>query len=259
MTGATSSTASEASTASTGRAAFAASLPESATADAYLGACGTVRSTNIAQVQPDPGGADRESGIHKVSVDHLEVFAPGPNYGDGSGVVGDFVGDSAHHGGADKAVYAFAREELDFWSGQHSDALPENTERFPDGYFGDNLTTEGVEWTRAVIGQQVRVGEALLEVSVPRQPCRTFGGWLDIRGWMKIFTQHADCGCYFRVVEPGVIRPGDAIEFLPAPDHGVTMQQAFKAKMGDKELAALVVEAQCLPPHHHDQLVKLLR
>ena len=47
-----------------------------------------VISVNVAAPRPDPGGADRVSGIDKRPVPHIDVFAPGPNYGDGSGVVG---------------------------------------------------------------------------------------------------------------------------------------------------------------------------
>lgn len=215
------------------------------------GPLGVVISTNVAEPIPCPTGEDKVSGIHKVPHQNISVFSPGPNYGDGSGVKGDVIGDSKHHGGADKAVYAFAREELDYWG--NLSGIP-----YPHGHFGENLTTEGVLWTQAVINQPVRIGTALLEVSVPRQPCRTFASWLKIKGWVKQFTEHGDAGCYFRVIEPGVITSGDLIEFLPAPEHGVTMGEAFAAKMGNKELAQKVFDARCLPDHHHQQLGKLL-
>lgn len=211
-----------------------------------------VLTTNVAVPQPDPAGADRVSGIEKRPQDSIEVFTPGPDYGDGSGVQGDVIGDSAHHGGAQKAVYACAREELDYWQGELGKELP-------NGSFGDNLTTTGVDWAEVVINQQVHIGSAILEVSIPRQPCRTFGAWLDQKGWMKMFTQRAQPGCYFRVVSPGTIRPGDEITFGPAPEHGVTMGEAFRAKMGDKELARKVVAAQCLPAMYHEELERRLR
>ena len=211
-----------------------------------------VLSTNVAAPQPDPAGADRVSGIDKKPCAGISVFTPGPNYGDGSGVRGDVVGDSKHHGGAQKAVYAMAREELDFWESELGKPLP-------DGAFGDNLTTVGVDWASVIINQQVFVGSAVLEVSVARQPCRTFGAWLEQKGWMKTFTQRAQPGCYFRVVRPGEISPGDAISFGPAPGHGVTMGEAFRAKMGDKELARKAVDAGCLPAMYQEQLERLLR
>lgn len=207
-----------------------------------------IRSTNVAHARPDPGGADRVSGIDKRPVPQLVVFTPGPSYGDGSGVVGDTVGDSAHHGGAQKAVYAFAREELDHWEGALGRTLT-------DGFFGENLTTEGFALHDLVINQQLQIGAVVLEVSVPRSPCRTFAGWLAERGWLKAFTARGRCGSYFRVVQPGTITAGDPVELRPAPDHGITMAQAFAAAMGDVPAQHAIVEAACLPPMYHQRYV----
>lgn len=208
-------------------------------------------STNIAHPFPAPDQPHRPTGIHKVAVDSISVFAPGPRYGDGSGVEGDLVGNAKHHGGADKAVYIFAREELDFWSEQGG-------VNYANGMFGENLTTVGVNWSEVLINQRFSVGTAVLEVSVPRQPCRTFAMWLERRGWVKTFTAHGDCGAYARVITPGTISPADTITFHEPPAHGVTMGMAFAAKMGNKNIAQDVVAAHCLPEHHHQQLVKLI-
>ena len=76
---------------------------------------------------------------------------------------------------------------------------------------------------------------------------------------MTTFTQRAQAGSYFRVIRPGVIAPGDAITFGPAPSHGVTMGEVLRAKMGDEELARKAVGAGCLPAMCHEQLERLLR
>lgn len=96
-----------------------------------------VISTNVAVRRPEPHGRHEYTGIDKQPRPFLDLEIPGPNYGDGSGVVGDSIGDHAHHGGAEKAVYAYAREELDYWEGTLNRVLR-------DGYFGENLTTEGI-------------------------------------------------------------------------------------------------------------------
>lgn len=223
----------------------------SLTPPASGGAFGVVLSTNVGEPIPCPTGEERISGINKLPRESISVFIPGPDYGDGSGVDGDSIGDSKHHGGADKAVYAFSREELDYWGSV-------NQQDYAPGCFGENLTTEGIDWSSVLINQKIRVGSALLQVSVPRQPCRTFASWLDQKGWVKTFAAHGDCGAYFRVLEPGVISPGDSFIFLPTPEHGVTMGQAFAAKMGNKDDARVVFEAACLPEPHQSQLGKLL-
>lgn len=210
-----------------------------------------VLSTNLAVPRPDPGGADRVSGIDKQPEPFLDVFTPGPDYGDGPGVVGDTVGDTKHHGGAQKAVYAFARGELDFWEDQLGRGLP-------DGSFGENLTTSGVDLSTLLINQRIRVGTAELEVSVVRQPCRTFAGWLGEKGWVRTFSERGQCGAYFRVMVPGRITAGDELLLIDAPDHDIDMLTAFRGAQGDKEAAARIVEAGCLPPMYHERMVRLV-
>lgn len=210
-----------------------------------------VLSTNVAVAQPDPGGAERVSGIDKRPQPFLDVFAPGPSYGDGSGVAGDTVGDSAHHGGAQKAVYAFAREELDFWE-------RELGRTFANGNFGENLTTSGIDLAATLINQRMHIGSAVLEVSVVRQPCRTFAGWMGEPGWVKTFSRHGRCGAYFRVIEPGRISAGDEIELIGSPDHDIDVLTAFRAAQGDKDAARRVVAAACLPSMYHDRMVRLI-
>lgn len=210
-----------------------------------------ILSTNCAVPQPDPGGADRVSGIEKKPVEFLEISAPGPHYGDGSGVKGDVIGDTKHHGGADKAVYAFESEELAYWEERLGRPCP-------PGSFGENLTLSGIDASTLVINQELECGSTRLQVSVPRTPCRTFAGWMGVPGWLALFTEHGMAGSYFRVLRPGVIRPGDQLILGDAPSHGITMGMAFRAKMGDRECARAVVEANCLPTLHHEQLQRRL-
>lgn len=210
-----------------------------------------VLTTNVALRRRDPSHRYEFTGIDKRPHGFIQVTEPGPNYGDGSGITGDVIGDALHHGGRQKAVYAFAREELDYWEKQLNRALP-------NGTFGENLTTAGIDLAQLVINQQVQIGEVLLEVSVPRTPCATFSAWMQHPGWLKKFTAHGDCGAYFRVITPGIIRPKDQITLFDAPSHGVTMAEAFAAKMGDKEKARKVVAAHCLPGHHHEGLLRLV-
>lgn len=206
-----------------------------------------VRSTNLARPKPDPG-TPRMTGIDKHPVGSIEVFAPGPNYGDGSGVVGDLIGDTAHHGGAHKAVYAFSREQLDAWEADLGRGLS-------DGTFGENLTTEGIDLEALLINQRVRIGEeVLLEVSLSRQPCATFQRHLGEKAWVRRFTLQGRCGAYFRVIGPGVIRAGDPIEVLAPPDHDIDLVTLFAAEMGDRDAAARVVAADVLPPLWHGRL-----
>lgn len=209
-----------------------------------------IRSTNLARPKPDPG-TPRVTGIDKRPVPSIEVFAPGPHYGDGPGVVGDLIGDVEHHGGMHKAVYAFDRAELDWWQ-------IELDRELPDGFFGENLTTEGFDLDGLCIDQRVHVGEVVLEVSVSRQPCATFARHVGVDKWVKRFTRHGRCGVYFRVVTPGVIAAGASVDIMDAPGHGIPMTTLFAANMGDNDAARQVVAAKILPPLYHDRLERRL-
>ncbi len=164
----------------------------------------------------------------------VRLTAPGAA---GSGVAGDHISDSRSHGGDDQAVYAYAREDLDAWAVELGrDLAP--------GLFGENLTTVGVDLTNARIGERWRFGTAVLQVTNPRIPCRTFAGVMEERGWVKTFTQRALCGAYFRVVTPGTVAAGDEATLVDRPDHGVTIQQAFKAVTLEPELLPGLLAAE---------------
>ncbi|MGA5423015.1 MOSC domain-containing protein [Streptomyces lavendulocolor] len=184
------------------------------------------------------------TGIDKRPADGpVRVADPGPKGEGTSGVAGDTVCDLRHHGGTHQAVYAFAREDLDHWEAELGRPLA-------NGAFGENLTTQGLDVNAALIGERWRIGGSLvLEVASGRVPCRTFASWLGERGWVKRFTRRAAPGPYLRVVEPGEIRAGDPIEIVHRPDHDVTVELAFRAYMGGRELLPrLLAAGEALDP-----------
>ncbi|MEA2579450.1 MAG: hypothetical protein QOE83_342 [Actinomycetota bacterium] len=194
-------------------------------------AAARVLSVNLAQVRPNPFKEAETTGIDKRPVTGpVEVRAPGSKAdGLGSGLVGDHIGDRQSHGGDDQAVYAYAREDLAYWS----DVL--GRELAP-GSFGENLTTEGLDITAALIGDRWFVGDRVeLQITDPRIPCSTFRGWIDQPGWLKTFTAAARPGAYLRVITPGSILVGDPIAVLHEPDRDITIADAFRAYLGREE------------------------
>ncbi|MCV7135499.1 MOSC domain-containing protein [Mycobacterium hodleri] len=160
----------------------------------------------------------------------------------GSGVVDDVIGNRKLHGGDDQAVYAYAREDLDAWAAKLDRELP-------NGIFGENLTTMGVDVTGAVIGERWRVGTdgVLLEVTSPRTPCKTFAKRLGIAGWIKTFAHGGTPGAYLRVLEPGSLTGGDAVDVVDVPGHGITVGFVYRALLVEKDLLPEVLAADALP------------
>ncbi|WP_207208579.1 MOSC domain-containing protein [Nocardioides oleivorans] len=207
----------------------------------------SVLSVNAGRLAP-VAGMRRPSGIDKRPVDRIEVRDPGPKRGGlGSGVVDDAIGSRKHHGGETQAVYAVSREELDRWGRELGRDLPA-------GMFGENLTTVGIDIDAAEVGEQWRVGLTLLEAAGPRVPCATFAAHMGEPRWVKRFSEHGRTGVYLAVRESGWIEPGDPIEVVHRPGHGLTVPMFFRASMGDRDLAARFLDARILPEVEHEWL-----
>lgn len=189
-------------------------------------------SVNIGGPKPNPDKDIDATGIDKAPQDGpIEVRDPGPKTaGLGSGLVGDYIGDGEHHGGSNQAVYAFGREDLDAWQSRLGRSLP-------NGFFGENLTTQGLDVNGALLGERWWVGASVeLMVMSPRIPCSTFRGWVGEAGWLRTFTVIGRPGAYLRVVTPGSVRAGDAIQIAHRPRHQITITHAFRALTTERTL-----------------------
>lgn len=200
-------------------------------------------SVNVGRSRPNPWKNVETTGIDKRPVDGpVMVTAPGPKGTGAVGLAGDRAHDIAHHGGSDQAVYAYAREDLD-------GALAAELGRaLAPGQVGENLTTEGLDVSGALIGERWRVGDRLLlEVSGPRIPCGTFQSWLGEKDWLGRFIRLRVPGAYLRVVEPGEIRAGDPVTVEYRPGHDVTVVLAFRALTLEPDLLPRLTTVDALP------------
>jgi MOSC domain-containing protein YiiM len=119
------------------------------------------------------------------------------------GVGDDWQLNRKYHGGCERAVCLYSIELYD-WLRQHHhiDLQP--------GCIGENLTTSGLELQAIGVGDRLRVGPCLIEITKVRVPCRSLNQWHP--DLLRIIEGRS--GWMARVLEPGVVRPGDAIELL---------------------------------------------
>lgn len=181
-----------------------------------------VLSVNVAAVVHEGAwtGSEGRTGIDKRPATSKVKF-------ENDGVEGDVVVDRKHHGGYDKAVYAYAREDADWWESEIGRALS-------NGSFGENLTTTGIDVNAALIGERWQIGSVILEVSEPRIPCRVFAGFWDRPTLIKDFTDARKSGAYLRIIQEGEISADDEISVIKKPEHGVSIRDIFDAKAGER-------------------------
>lgn len=170
----------------------------------------------------------------------------------GVNLEGDRQADLTVHGGENKAVYAYAIEETRLWEEELGRELG-------PGAFGENLTTEGVDVSGAVLGERWRVGTTLLEVVQPRLPCFKLSLKMEDPTFLKTFAQASRPGAYLKIVEEGDLGAGDRVEVDLAgrPDHGVSVRLVADAMLVDHSLIPRAKEAPQLIDTLREQMGEL--
>lgn len=165
------------------------------------------------------------------------------------GLDGDTVVDTRYHGGVDRAAYAYALEDAAWWS----EILGRTV---TPGTFGENLTTEGINITSALIGEQWRIGEAIFEVSSPRIPCRVFSNFWKAPNLIQQFVHATRPGAYLRVLTEGRVHAGDHIEVLQKPKHDITIGETFRALTLEPAMLPRLRAATELPREVMDRVLR---
>jgi MOSC domain-containing protein YiiM len=148
----------------------------------------------------------------------------------GVNLAGDEQADRKAHGGPDKAVYAYAVEDLRWWEREIGRALAY-------GELGENLTTEGIEVNNALIGEHWEIGTTVVEVSEPRIPCWWLGVRMNDHLFPRRFTMALRPGTYLRIVVEGDVGAGDKIRVVERPDHDLTIRDVFRIYTRDRDEA----------------------
>ncbi|MDP8976892.1 MAG: MOSC domain-containing protein [Actinomycetota bacterium] len=144
----------------------------------------------------------------------------------GTNLEGDEQADHRYHGGPDKAVYAYALEDNQWWAAELGRSLEPGT-------MGENLTLAGVDVTNAVVGERWAVGSAIFEVCQPRTPCAKLGLRMGDPRFPKRFAAAGRPGAYVRIHAEGDVGAGDEVRVVHRPAHGLTVAEVAGARSRD--------------------------
>ena len=156
----------------------------------------------------------------------------------GVNLTGDDQADRRVHGGVDKAIYAYAVEDYDWWA--------TTTGPLGAGTFGENLTTAGIDLSASHIGDRWRVGSAVLEVAQPRQPCFKLGIRMNDDTFPGAFESARRPGAYLRIISPGALAAGDRIDVEPAEQPAIRISSLVEDDI-DEDVLRLMVDDPRVP------------
>lgn len=170
---------------------------------------------------------------------------------------GDEQSDLSVHGGVDKAVYAYPAEHYPLWREDlHGLELPWS-------FFGENLTTEGLDEQTVHIGDRLRIGSAEFMVTQPRMPCFKLAIRAGRQEIGKIMLQSGRTGFYLSVQQEGEVGAGDPIEVIEVDERGLSIADVvslYATRKPDADLLRRAAEHPVLPDtwrdYFHRQLTK---
>lgn len=139
-------------------------------------------------------------------------------------VVNDAVVDRMHHGGVDQAVYGYSFKHYDYFKNLYSDL------DFELGMFGENLTFDDLNEEEITVGSTYKIGECILEVTKPRQPCSKLGIKFGTQKIVKQFWNTTFSGIYFKVLKTGFVKVGDELELIQKQKNTPTIAEVYETK-----------------------------
>lgn len=164
---------------------------------------------------------------------------------------GDRQADLSVHGGPYKAVYGYPSEHYEFWRQE----LPEANLAW--GAFGENFTTEGLLERDLHLGDRLRIGEAVVMVRQPRNPCYKLAAKFQRDDMIERFLHSGRSGFYFSVEQEGVVEAGDAFEYVSREPKAITIAELNRLYVDDRynrELLEKAIATPALPGDWRDYL-----
>ena len=157
-----------------------------------------------------------------------------------TGFEGDHVANNLFHGGADRAVCVYPAGHYAWWKSVHGYDLP-------FGSFSENLAVEGLREEEICIGDIVRIGAALTQVTLPRDPCPTIDRILGILSLHRLARESGRCGFHMRTLKDGLVHVGGKFELVEQHAAGVSIASVLDLYHGRSTDRVLLQMLQNMP------------
>lgn len=207
-------------------------------------------STNIAKPQfVTINGEKQQTGIFKKPTNEAI-------YLDKEEVKGDEISNKQVHGGIYKACYLFSADHYPHWKNLY----PQLDWHY--GMLGENLTVKGLDETKMCVGDIYKVGNALIQITQPREPCTTFAAKMGSLDILEQFVAHNRPGTYAKVLQQGDVTVGDTLELIKKSKHPVSVADFFYilfSREKNQEYLKLLVENEAIALYKREQLARFLK
>ncbi|MDU8885563.1 MOSC domain-containing protein [Yeosuana sp. MJ-SS3] len=209
-----------------------------------------VISTNIAEPKIIIyNGQEVTTGIFKKPVE-TPIFLEKEN------VRGDEVSDRRVHGGEFKACYLFSADYYPYWKNLYPNL------DWDFGMLGENLTISGLDESNITIGSIYKIGNALVQVTQPREPCFKFGVKFVNPDVLKQFIEHRHPGFYVKVLVEGHVKKGDKITLVEQAENSITISEFYGLlfdKIKNQKHLKLAINNETLPERKRVKLMAFLK
>ena len=180
-------------------------------------AIGILRSVHVGRIAPLGPDAAPSGFVKSEIAGEAQVTS--------LGMVGDEQADLSVHGGPEKAVYAYALSNYPAWIAD----FPEHAAHFRAGSLGENLAIEGLREADICVGDVHAIGSVVLQVCQPRQPCFKFALRFEDARLPPAMMRNGRSGWYYRVLQEGVLKAGDAVLLHARPHPEYKFTRLFEA------------------------------
>lgn len=207
-------------------------------------------STNLAKPAfVNINGKQQRTGIFKKPTNQ-------PIYLDKEEVKGDEISNRKVHGGEFKACYLFSADHYTYWQNlyPHLD--------WHYGMLGENLTVEDFDETKIYVGDIYKVGNALIQITQPREPCTTFAAKMGSLDILEQFIAHGRPGTYTKVLKEGNVSVGDTFKLVEKAKNSISITDFFKLlfeREKNQKHLQLIVNNEAIPEKKRKKLKRFLK